>query len=98
MRRLQNAAARDALPQTEKEKHILNSVRNALNDFEMCIRDSYRSVIPCSMAAGAFFMLAADILSRVINAPGEVPVGLVFAVIGVPFFIWTARKEERTFE
>lgn len=58
----------------------------------------YRSVIPCSMAAGAFFMLAADILSRVINAPGEVPVGLVFAVIGVPFFIWTARKEERTFE
>ena len=34
LRRLQNAAARDALPQTEKEKHILNSVRNALNDFE----------------------------------------------------------------
>ena len=58
----------------------------------------YRSVIPCSMVAGAFFMLAADILSRMINAPGEVPIGLVFAVVGVPFFIWTARKEERTFE
>ncbi|MCR2023318.1 iron ABC transporter permease, partial [Blautia pseudococcoides] len=58
----------------------------------------YRSVIPCSMVAGAFFMLAADIISRIINAPGEVPIGLVFAVIGVPFFIFTARKEERTFE
>ena len=55
-------------------------------------------MIPCSMVAGAFFMLAADILSRMINSPGEVPIGLVFAVVGVPFFIWTARKEERTFE
>lgn len=50
------------------------------------------------MVAGAFFMLAADILSRVVNAPSETPIGLVFAVIGVPFFIWTARKEERAFD
>lgn len=34
LRRLQNASARDSLPQTEREKHILNSVRNALEDFE----------------------------------------------------------------
>ena len=33
LRRLQNAIARDALPQTEREKHILTSVRNALEDF-----------------------------------------------------------------
>lgn len=58
----------------------------------------YRRIIPCSMVAGAFFMLAADILSRVVNAPSETPIGLVFAVIGVPFFIWTARKEERAFD
>lgn len=57
----------------------------------------YRRIIPCTMVAGAFFMLAADILSRVVNAPSETPIGLVFAVIGVPFFIWTARKEERAF-
>ena len=58
----------------------------------------YRRIIPCTMVAGAFFMLAADILSRVVNAPSETPIGLVFAVIGVPFFIWTARKEERAFD
>lgn len=52
----------------------------------------YRSVIPASMVGGAFFMIVADILSRVINAPSETPIGLVFAVIGVPFFIWIARK------
>lgn len=34
LRRLQNALARDALPQSEKERHILNSVRNALEDFQ----------------------------------------------------------------
>ena len=33
LRRLQNAIARDALPQTEREKHILNSVQNAMDDF-----------------------------------------------------------------
>lgn len=34
LRRLQNAIARDSMPQTEKEKHILNSVKNALDDFQ----------------------------------------------------------------
>ncbi len=33
LRRLQNAIARDSLPQSEREKHILNSVRNAMDDF-----------------------------------------------------------------
>nr|WP_300832891.1 nucleotidyltransferase domain-containing protein [uncultured Acetatifactor sp.] len=33
LRRLQNALARDAFPQTEKERHIFNSVRNAMHDF-----------------------------------------------------------------
>lgn len=53
----------------------------------------YRNIIPASIVAGAFFMLAADIVSRLVNAPSETPVGLVFAVIGVPFFIYTARKD-----
>jgi len=34
LRRLQNAIARDSMSQTEKEKHILNSVKNALEDFQ----------------------------------------------------------------
>ena len=43
-------------------------------------------------------MLAANLISRTINAPSETPVGLVFAVVDVPFFIWTAREEERSLE
>lgn len=58
----------------------------------------YRAIIPGSILAGAFSMQAADLISRTINAPSETPVGLVFAVVGVPFFIWTARKEERSLD
>lgn len=54
----------------------------------------YRAVIPASMVGGAFFMLVADVLSRTINAPSETPIGLIFAIIGVPFFIWCARRQE----
>ncbi len=52
----------------------------------------YQKVIPGSMIAGALFMVLADVAARVINAPSETPVGLIFAVIGVPVFIWIARK------
>ncbi|WFR56711.1 nucleotidyltransferase domain-containing protein [Anaerocolumna sp. AGMB13025] len=38
LRRLQNALARDSFPQSEKEQHIFNSVRNALEDFERRFR------------------------------------------------------------
>ncbi len=58
----------------------------------------YRFVIPGSLILGAFFMVIADVLSRVIHAPGETPVGLVFAAVGVPFFLWIVRKEERAID
>lgn len=54
----------------------------------------YRAVIPASIVGGAFFMLVADVLARTLAVPGEVPIGLIFAAIGVPFFIWCARREE----
>ncbi|WP_288820835.1 iron ABC transporter permease [uncultured Allobaculum sp.] len=56
----------------------------------------YEAILPCSMMLGALMMLLADILSRTLNAPTETPVGLIFAVIGVPAFIWISRKEEET--
>lgn len=62
------------------------------------IGTSYEKVIPGSMVLGAFFMLIADICSRLINAPSETPIGLIFAIIGVPFFIILARKGGRGFE
>lgn len=53
---------------------------------------TYQAIIPASMTAGSVFMLVADLVSRTVNAPAETPVGLIFAVIGVPVFIAISRR------
>lgn len=53
----------------------------------------YRAVIPASAVVGALFMLLADVAARTLMAPSEIPIGVIFAVVGVPFFIWCARRE-----
>jgi iron complex transport system permease protein len=52
----------------------------------------YRWVIPYSGVFGAILLLAADIGARFILMPQEVPVGVMTAVIGTPFFIYIARR------
>lgn len=55
----------------------------------------YRWIIPCSAVIGALLTLATDILARTINPPYETPISVIFALIGVPFFLYVARKERR---
>ncbi|GGE85891.1 FecCD family ABC transporter permease [Priestia taiwanensis] len=55
----------------------------------------YRWVIPCSAVLGGALLVGADLVSRLINPPFETPVGAVTAAIGVPFFLYLARKEGR---
>ncbi|GAA0415573.1 MAG: FecCD family ABC transporter permease [Bacillota bacterium] len=55
----------------------------------------YRLIIPCSAVIGGFLTCIADIGARMINAPQETPIGALFALIGVPFFLYVARKERR---
>ena len=57
------------------------------------VGSDYRAVIPASMVGGALFMLLADVLARTLMAPSEIPIGIIFAIVGVPFFIWCARRE-----
>lgn len=52
---------------------------------------SYRTVMPLSMLIGAGFMVLADTLARTVVAPGELPIGVVTAIIGAPGFIWVLR-------
>lgn len=52
----------------------------------------HRWVIPLSAILGAILLLAADIAARYILMPSEVPVGVMTAVIGTPFFIFIARR------
>jgi iron complex transport system permease protein len=53
----------------------------------------YKWVIPCSGVLGALFLALADILSRYLNAPFETPVGVITSLVGVPFFLYLARRK-----
>jgi iron complex transport system permease protein len=48
----------------------------------------HRIVLPASALFGAAFLVQCDLLARTILAPVEVPVGIVTAMIGGPFFLW----------
>src|SRR5699024_9654492 len=52
----------------------------------------YRHIIPMSAVIGACFMLFADTIARVINAPFETPIIAVVAMLGLPFFLVIIRK------
>lgn len=54
----------------------------------------YRILIPISGLLGAIFLLLSDILARFVAFPSEVPVGIITALVGAPFFIYIARKAE----
>ncbi|WP_231373222.1 MULTISPECIES: iron ABC transporter permease [Bacillaceae] len=55
----------------------------------------YRYIIPCSAVLGSLLLLWADFTARMINPPYETPIGALIALIGVPFFLYLARKERR---
>ncbi len=58
----------------------------------------YRYIIPASGLYGALLTVSADLVGRLINKSYETPIGIVFAVVGVPYFLFLARKQRREFE
>lgn len=54
-----------------------------------------RLLLPASFLGGAIFLVAADTLARTAVAPIELPVGVVTALLGGPFFIWLLRRQLR---
>jgi iron complex transport system permease protein len=58
----------------------------------MMFGPDHRLLIPASFLAGATYLIACDLLSRVVLAPSEIPVGVVTAVVGAPIFIYLLKK------
>lgn len=56
---------------------------------------SYRRVLPLSALLGGAFLVLADIVARSILAPAEVPIGVVTAFLGAPFFVLVLRTSRR---
>ncbi len=53
---------------------------------------SYRVVMPVSMIGGAAFLILADVAARTVLAPSEIPIGVVTAFVGAPFFLFVLRS------
>jgi iron complex transport system permease protein len=53
---------------------------------------SYRSVLPRSVIAGAGFLIAADLVARTAIAPAELPIAVITALVGAPFFVVLLRR------
>ena len=57
----------------------------------------YRHLLPMAALGGAALLLLADAVSRVLIAPAEVPVGIMTALLGAPFFVFLLVRLRRTF-
>lgn len=53
---------------------------------------SYRTIVPLSLLAGGSFLIVADLLARTVIAPSELPIGVITAFVGAPFFAVILRS------
>lgn len=60
----------------------------------MMVGVDHRWLLPFSAVTGAVLLTAADVVGRVVARPSEVDVGIVTALIGAPFFIYTVRRQK----
>jgi cobalamin transport system permease protein len=57
-----------------------------------------RALLPMAIVLGATFLIGADLVARMIDEPTEIPVGIVTAFCGVPFFLYLLRRSRVTFQ
>ena len=60
----------------------------------MVLGPGHRRLLPAAALTGAIFLVAADTLARTLLAPAEIPVGVVTALVGAPFFLVLLRRQE----
>ena len=55
--------------------------------------DDYRRILPGAILGGGFFLMICDTLARTVTAPGELPVGVLTAIVGAPYLILLIKKK-----
>ena len=61
----------------------------------LVVGPDHRILLPASLLGGATVLVLADVLARTVIAPVEIPVGIVTALLGGPFFVWLLVRGER---
>ena len=55
----------------------------------------HRFLLPLSILTGAIFLILADVIARTALAPTEIPIGVITAICGAPFFLYLLRRRKR---
>jgi iron complex transport system permease protein len=55
----------------------------------------HRTLLPASALGGAVLLLSADLVARTVAIPRELPLGVVTALAGGPFFLWLLHRTRR---
>lgn len=50
-------------------------------------------MLPVAALGGAAFLATCDLMARTLAAPAEVPLGVLTALLGAPFFLWLLRRD-----
>jgi iron complex transport system permease protein len=61
----------------------------------LLVGPSYRVLVPLALVLGAAFLVLADLLARTLMAPAELPIGVITAFVGAPFFLVVLRTTKR---
>ncbi|MGV9983679.1 FecCD family ABC transporter permease [Streptomyces olivaceus] len=54
----------------------------------------HRRLLPLTALLGALYLVLVDLLSRTVNRPNELPLGILTALLGAPFFLWLLRRNK----
>lgn len=54
----------------------------------------HRRLVPASVLLGAIYLVLVDLVCRTLFAPSEIPIGVVTAMLGTPFFLWLIRRRQ----
>ncbi len=59
----------------------------------LLVGPDHRVLLPTSALAGAVLVVLADVLARVVIAPAELPIGIITAILGCPFFLYLLHRQ-----
>lgn len=58
----------------------------------LLVGSEHRRMLPITILGGALFLMVADLLARTVAMPTEIPLGILTAFVGAPFFLWLMRS------
>jgi iron complex transport system permease protein len=61
----------------------------------LIIGADHRKLLPCAALLGASLLVGADLIARTIVAPAELPIGVLTAIVGAPFFLWLLLRDRK---